>query len=54
MSKYTYTIKIVRKKCKKSEVLRLRLGTMFASAFAIFFLRVCETCGYCSCTVHEQ
>ena len=37
MSKYTYILKIVRKKCKKSEVLRLRLGIMFASAFAFFF-----------------
>ena len=32
--------------------LRLRLETTFAIAFFFFFFsRVCETCGYCSCTV---
>ena len=35
------------------------MGTTFASAFAFFFFsfffpRVCETCDYCSCTVHKQ
>ena len=39
----------------EKQILRLHLGTTFAYAFAFFcFSRVCETCGYCSCTVHEQ
>ena len=40
----------------KSLRLRLDSADKFAFVFCLlfFFSHVCETCGYCSCTVHEQ